>query len=200
MDQKIKINENVMEAGDHSQNGASPKNLMSKRNKHSVLFFICLFYFCAFSTYAQETKLRIAVIDFRSTDNSYSYKVAFAKELTSIFTTELVNTNRYRVVERSRIEQVIKEQGLQSTQEVSARAVEFGKLLGVKKIITGETSKYGTTSLRLIDVESGDIEKAVTIDHAVRDKKGNQKRKKGVMWYLSEQEIVQKLLVELLNN
>ena len=181
---------NAMETRDHSKNGASLKSQTSKRNKYSVVFFVYLFFFATFSTYAQESKLRVAVIDLYS---ARDYYVSYAKEVTSILTTELVNTNKFKVAERSRLEQVIKELGLQSTQDVSVRAAEIGKLLGVHKILTGEfTSEIGTTSIRLVDVESGDIEKAVTIDNCIRDKKGKIKR-----WF-SNREIAQKLLVEIL--
>ena len=125
--------------------------------------------------YAQESKIRIAVIDLDYNNEGYDregyweggkiipYK-NYAMDLTSSLTTELVNTKKYIVIERSRIEQVIKELGLQSTQNASARAAEIGNLLGVRKIITGEYLGDGKVSLRLIDVESGGIEAAITVD------------------------------------
>jgi len=200
MVQLRKLN-STMETRGHSKNGASLKSHTSKGNKHRFVIFACLLFFVTFSIYAQETKLRVAVIDLSPTDN-YSVSISDAKALTSILTTELVNTNKYRVVERSRIEQIIKELGLQSTQDASVRAAEIGKLLGVHKIITGECTLWQTvaesyyyqakTNIRLIDVESGDIDKAVTIDNYVINKKG-----KFVRW-LSNREIAQKIILELL--
>jgi len=143
---------------------------------------------------AQESKLRIAVIDLSGTGNSDS-NWANAKTITSLLTTELVNTKRYRVVERSKIEQILSEQGLQASQAASAQAVELGKLLGVHKIITGEYSGigyfHGTTSIRLIDVETGDIEAAITIKNGIYDKKGRFQRN------LSYEEIAKKIVSEL---
>ena len=179
----------AMETRDHSKNGASLKSQMSKRNKYSLVIFVSLFFFAAFSTYAQETKLRIAVIDLY--DNAQN-TIINAKEITSNLTTELVNTRKFRVLERSRIEEVIREQGFQSTQMASARAVELGKLLGVHKIITGECS-LETTSIRLIDIESGDIEAAITISNR-RPK--TDKKKFNPYWFSSE-EIAKKILIEL---
>jgi ribosome maturation protein Sdo1 len=138
---------------------------------------------------AQESKLRIAVIDIYCTESDWRYYEPKAKEITSILTTELVNTNKYRVLERSRIDQVIKEQGFQSTQNISAHAVELGKLLGIHKIITGEFSR-NTTNIRLIDVESGDIEKAITVKSSKYDKKRG--------WWTDCEEIAKKILAELL--
>ena len=200
---------------DHFKKGASPKSHTSRRHKRSLVIFACLLLFSSFSTYAQESKLRIAVIDIydacnEKKDDRYFGEInsaAAAKEITSILTTKLVNTNKYRVVERSRIEQIIKEQGFQSTQEASVRAVELGKLLGVKKIITGEYSgtgdRYqtnGTTSVRLIDVESGEIEAAITFENRYKFYE-NEKDRKHNRYYLkslSIQEIAKKIVLELL--
>jgi len=188
----------AMEADTISKNGRSLKSQMSRINLFSLAFFVCFFFFATFSIYAQDAKLRVAVIDLSSTNSKYGWSDANA--ITSILTTELVNANKYRVVERSRIEQIIRELGLQSTQDVSARAAEIGKLLGVHKILTGECrADVGTydyyqakTSIRLIDVESGDIDKAITIDNYVSNKRG-----KFVRWR-SNQEIAQKIISELL--
>ena len=196
------------------KNAARPKSQMSRRNKRSLIIFVCLLFFAAFSTYAQETKLRVAVLDLYSItkDNSYCNYEANAKTLTSALTNELVNTNKFRVVERSRIEDIMKELGLQSDQDASVRAAEIGKLLGVHKIITGEYRgnydrwhfDYATIYLRLIDVESGDIEKAVTIEAWEKRPyyKNDKDRAKGKVssyyhYEFSKQEIVQKLLAEL---
>ncbi|MDR1198040.1 MAG: hypothetical protein LBK94_03370 [Prevotellaceae bacterium] len=75
-------------------------------------------------------------------------------------------------------------------QKASVRAAEIGKLLGVHKIITGECAR--TISIRVIDVESGDIEKAVTIDVIIYNKRGKAKRD------LTSQEVAKKILDELL--
>ncbi|MCL2041520.1 MAG: CsgG/HfaB family protein [Bacteroidales bacterium] len=153
-----------MESRDHS-NGVSPKNQRSRGNKRCLTIFVCLFFWGVFSTYAQDSKLRIAVLNIHSTELLMVAGNNPAKEITSILTTELVNTNKFRVAERTRIEQIMQELGLQSTQDASVQAAEIGKLLGVHKIITGEYSKR-STSIRLIDVESGDIEKAITVKNS----------------------------------
>jgi len=109
---------------------------------------------------------------------------------------KMVNTKKYIVMERSKIEQVIKELRLQSTQNASARAAEIGKLLGVSKIITGEYIGV-RVSLRLVDVESGGIEAAVTMSDWVieKDKKGRTIKQ----YNMSQEELAKKLLEALLN-
>ena len=191
----------AMEADTISKNGRNPKSHKSRGDesiknyelritRFFCCFFVCLFFIGAFSTYAQESKLKIAVIDI-------GYK-----ELTSILTTELVNTKKYIVMERSKVQQIINELGLQSEQNVSARAAEIGNLLGVHKIITGEflwSGSVAKASLRLIDVESGSIEVAVTMDDLVRKTNGKIKKKGGWAVHLSSEEFAQKLLDALLN-
>jgi hypothetical protein len=133
----------------------------------------------------QKEKLRVALIGITPTWSSR------ANELTSVLTTELVKTNRFRVVERARIQEILDEQGFQDTQAASAQAVKIGKLLGIHKIITGEYSGDRTT-IRFIDVETGDIEAAITIDTSpIRKKNGNFVRD------ISPEVIAKKLLEEL---
>jgi curli biogenesis system outer membrane secretion channel CsgG len=140
--------------------------------------------------HAQNEKLRVAVIGITPIDKYYGRERA--KEITSLLTTELVNTNRFRVVERAKIQEIIDEQGFQETQAVSAQAVKIGRLLGIHKIITGESDAFsgGHTTIRLIDVETGDIEAAITIDNNIKisSKKSH---------WLTTEEIAKKLLEEL---
>ena len=114
-------------------------------------------------------------------------------------------------MERSRIQQIIKELGLQGTQNISARAAEIGNLLGVQKIITGEliydAKNYHWTecgipikvNLRLIDVESGGIEAAISTDNYSRDVNGKIMMKKRCPVFISNEEFADKILDALLN-
>jgi hypothetical protein len=139
------------------------------------------------ATAVQNEKLRVALIGL--TPSSHWFESS-AMVLTSLLTTELVKTNRFRVVERAKIQEILDEQGFQDTQAASAQAVKIGRLLGIRKIITGEYSSEKTT-IRFIDVETGDIEAAITIDNLLIKKNGK------FMRYLSKEEIVKKLLEEL---
>ena len=66
------------------------------------------------------------------------------------------------------MEEVLKEQGLQQSGcTTSECAVEVGALLGVDKMITGSIGRIGslfTLSARIIDVETGEILKQVSLD------------------------------------
>ena len=190
----------AMETDAILKNGRNPKSQMSRGNKYCLLFFVCLFFFGAFSTYAQVPKLRIAIIDL---DYADPYSKNYVMNLTGLMITELVNTKKYIVLERSRVQQIINELGLQSTQKASARAAEIGNLLGVHKIITGEFiphQGWSEMNLRLIDVESGSIEAAVSIDNFVRDKNGKAKfNNRNIPSCISDEDFVKKSLNALLN-
>ncbi|MDD5675192.1 MAG: CsgG/HfaB family protein, partial [Chitinivibrionales bacterium] len=74
---------------------------------------------------------------------------------------DLVNTHAFKVIERNRMNEVLKEQGFQNTGCTSQEcAVEVGQLIGVNKMIAGSIGKVGRTyllSVRLIDVATGEI-------------------------------------------
>ena len=88
--------------------------------------------------------------------------------LTDRLSTELVKLGSFTVVERAQMEEVLKEQGLQQSGcTTSECAVEVGALLGVDKMITGSIGRIGslfTLSARIIDVETGEILKQVSLD------------------------------------
>ncbi|MDP6584641.1 MAG: CsgG/HfaB family protein, partial [Anaerolineales bacterium] len=67
--------------------------------------------------------------------------------------------NVYQLFERSKIDQLLKEQKFQNSGCIDAAcAVEIGKLAGVENMVIGTVSKIGNTynvDSRLIDIESG---------------------------------------------
>ena len=127
--------------------------------KKSLTILILLFSFVS----AQQT---IAVIEFEGLGISQIE----AKALTNRLRDELVKTGKYTVIERGRMEEILKEQAFQQTGCVSSEcAVEVGKLLGVENIITGSISKVGTiysVSARAFSVASGEIIKTAVYDHS----------------------------------
>jgi hypothetical protein len=75
----------------------------------------------------------------------------------------VIKSRQYRVMERSQMEAIIKEQGFQTSVQdcdsVSC-AIELGKLLSVRQLMIGSVSQVGqvyTLNLRIIDVQSGQI-------------------------------------------
>jgi len=82
--------------------------------------------------------------------------------------TELFKTGKFNVIERSRVEEILKEQGFQQTGCTNNDcAVEIGQLIGVEKIVLGSVDKVGTiytADIRLVDVGSGKIDNMATAD------------------------------------
>lgn len=82
--------------------------------------------------------------------------------LTEKLQNEIINTRKYKVVDRAHRDQILKEQGFQLKDCVSSECiVEAGQLLGVGKIVTGSISKLGEAyyiNAQLINVETGVVE------------------------------------------
>jgi len=111
--------------------------------------------------------------------------------LTDRLLVELARTGRFEVTERSRRDEILKEQAFQQTgacDEASCLA-QIGKLLGVQKMVGGAVGKVGgtyTVSLRVVDVETGRIDQT-----AVKDFTGSvdyllKSAMKEVAWELAE--------------
>ncbi len=119
----------------------------------AVLFSVLISFSFSTDILAQEKqgrKKRIAVLDFNDQTNNtrggfrwYNYKHV-GEGVMDMVITELVKTGQYSVMERSRIDAVIQEQGMQQsglmTQET---AVEVGKLLGVELAVFGNVTEFG---------------------------------------------------------
>jgi WD40 repeat protein len=81
-----------------------------------------------------------------------------------------LKTGRWTMINRAELEKILSEQALQ--QQVctdAACAVKVGKLLGVRKIVTGQVTKVTDTlwqlSASLTDVETGEIKRQEVVNH-----------------------------------
>lgn len=95
-----------------------------------------------------------------------------AQVLTDRFRVELFLGKGFRLLEREKMAEILKEQAFQKSGacEQSECAVEVGKLLGVNRMIIGSVSHIGetwTVMARVIDVGTGEI-----VQTAVLDRKG----------------------------
>jgi len=125
---------------------------------------------------------RVAVIGFDSTAPGYIWHVRseLSDAATDLMINALINTNRFRVFERIKLDDILKEQDFQaySGRVEPKTAVEIGKMIGVDLIITGsvtsitfqksegiqlgpvslrKSSAAVTMSVRAIDVTTGEI-------------------------------------------
>jgi len=86
--------------------------------------------------------------------------------------TELLRTEKVRVLERAQMQRILKEQGFQKsgTCDQTDCNVEMGKLLAVDKLLVGSLGQIGNTyslTLRLVDVGSGEV-----LGSSTRNQKG----------------------------
>ena len=107
----------------------------------------------------------IAVIDLIGYDISESE----SKALTDRLRIELFNTKNFIIIERAMMNEILKEQKIQTSGCTTNECiVEIGKLIGVEQIVGGSISKVGRTlsiSTRIVSVETGDILSTATYDH-----------------------------------
>jgi TolB-like protein len=107
----------------------------------------------------------IAVLEFEGKGVSQSE----TSTLTDRLRDEMFKTGIYIVLERGKMDEVLKEQGFQQTGCISSEcAVEVGNMLGVQQMVAGSIGKVGTVytvSARIFDVQTGKILKSANYDH-----------------------------------
>lgn len=131
--------------------------------KKSLCFLIGLLIIFSFNCYSEEMKTTAAVMDLQAEEG---VSASVSRMLSDYLRTLLVNTNEFTIVTRENMEQVLKEQAFQLSGCTSQECiVQVGQLLGVRKMFAGSIGKVGQTyqiNLKVIDIESGKIEKAET--------------------------------------
>jgi hypothetical protein len=93
-----------------------------------------------------------------------------SKFLTERLVIELQRAGVFEVMERDKMDEILKEQGFQQTGacDETACLVEAGRLLPVEKMIGGSVGKVGgvySAQIRLIDLLTGKVEKTATRDY-----------------------------------
>ena len=128
-----------------------------------LITLISIFVFCLLPVInAQEQKITVAVMELEAREGIPAGTIFSLSDYLRI---QLVNTEKFTIVTRENMEQILNEQGFQLSGCTSEECVvQMGQLLGVRKIFTGTIGKIGKTyllTLKMIDVESGKIERAV---------------------------------------
>lgn len=136
------------------------------------------------STYAKDTspvtayapppatiqKKRIAILPFKDKTTNSPIKGDVGSLAVDQLTTLLVNTGRFSVIERERIDAILAEQGLAGKGIVDATtAAQVGKALGAELIFTGAVTNWEVKESRTGNfvLVAGSKEKAIDIDLAV---------------------------------
>lgn len=107
----------------------------------------------------------IAVLQF----DAHGISATEVATLSDRFRDELFKSEKYIVVTRGEMEEILSEQGFQQSGCVSDECVvEAGQLLGVQQMISGSIGKVGNAysiSVHIIDVKTGEILNISTYDH-----------------------------------
>jgi hypothetical protein len=134
---------------------------MSLNIVFTLLSFLILFQF---SASGQSDKIqKVAVLPF-TVGGELSAKEGGT--LTQWFIDALTNTKKYDVLERAKMNEILKEQDFSLTDMCNSAecAVEIGKLLTAEKIVQGDVGKFGETYtiiLKIVDVSTSKIDKSV---------------------------------------
>lgn len=87
--------------------------------------------------------------------------------LTDVLRSRLMETGKFKVMERAEMETILKEQAFQNSGACTEEAciVEMGQLLGIEEILAGSIGQVGkaySINVRIISVKSGEILKSVS--------------------------------------
>ncbi len=109
---------------------------------------------------AEKDKFKIAVMEFKSL-NPGAKNTSLGSMIAEMFTTEVVNNNSFKIVEREQLNKILGELQIgQSGVLDTTDAQKLGKILGAGAIITGSVMKMGDSlriDSRIIEVETGII-------------------------------------------
>ncbi|MBE3100900.1 MAG: hypothetical protein IMZ47_01340 [Firmicutes bacterium] len=151
--------------------------------KYIVLFILIICFTSIFSNLSFSQELpRIVVVGITSTAPGYIWRSdsPLAAGATDLMVNALLNTNRFRVFERAKLDAILQEQDFQHFSGLvdQTTAVKLGKMIGVDAILTGSITnisfkkaegikigplKVGKSSakvvmtIRIIDVTTGEI-------------------------------------------
>jgi TolB-like protein len=109
---------------------------------------------------APSKKLNIAVMDFDAREGLTRGEAA---SLSDLFSSQMVATEEFTVVDRNRIKAILMEQGFQQSEACSQVEciVEAGKILRVEKMFSGNIGKIGriySVNIQMIDIATSQIE------------------------------------------
>jgi len=127
-----------------------------------LLLFLPLFGCGSSANVAPKPKLNIGLLPFEA---RAGIQPGEAESVGDLFSAALQKTGRFVVVERQQLTAVLKEQGFQATQEDNAGMARAGKVLAIRKIVSGSLGKLGSSyvfHIKMIDVETSSVDLALS--------------------------------------
>lgn len=125
---------------------------------------------------------RIAVLPFTPDEKISKSAMSY---LTEIFTVEMVNSRKFTVVERARLDAALKEMQMQSGDMFDeSSAVELGKMAGAEMVFFGSIFRFGGKAL--LSIKGMDIQTA-TLKYAKQEKGGSDSKLEKAVKMIAEQ-------------
>jgi len=104
---------------------------------------------CAIPVAAQSTRPTVAILSFEygTIEHWWSGNQDIGEGISDLLVDELVNDGSYRIIERKRLDAILAEQNFSQSERADPSAktlAQVGKVLGVKYLIVGSVTKFGT--------------------------------------------------------
>ena len=104
---------------------------------------------CALPAAAQATRPTVAILnfDYGTIDHWWSGNQDIGQGISDLLVDELVNDGSFRMIERKRLDAILAEQNFSQSERADPSAktlAQVGKVLGVKYLIVGSVTKFGT--------------------------------------------------------
>src|SRR5262245_30229985 len=99
--------------------------------------------------FAQQSRPTVALLDFDfgTVQRWWTDNTDVGAGISDLIVDELVNDGSFRVIERKRLQAILAEQNFSNSERADPSAktmVQIGKALGVKYLIVGSVTKFGT--------------------------------------------------------
>ena len=108
-----------------------------------------LLVMCASSSQAQSSRPTVAILnfDYGTIEHWWGGNQDIGQGISDLLVDELVNDGSYRIIERKRLDAILAEQNFAQSERADPSAktlASVGKMLGVKYMIVGSITKFGT--------------------------------------------------------
>src|SRR4051812_5462791 len=104
---------------------------------------------CASSVQAQSSRPTVAILnfDYGTIEHWWGGNQDIGQGISDLLVDELVNDGSFRMIERKRLDAILAEQNFSQSERADPSAktlAQVGKVLGVKYLVVGSVTKFGT--------------------------------------------------------
>ncbi|MBK8303496.1 MAG: hypothetical protein IPK98_08925 [Chloracidobacterium sp.] len=95
-----------------------------------------------------QTKPKLAVLEFKNKADNQWWWHGGAEAAQDVFVTELVKLDKFIVIDREQLEEIMQARNLTVSGEIDQKAaIKIGKALGVNYLLTGAVTEYGSKNV-----------------------------------------------------